>query len=267
MTEQVAPLDARDITVSYGGLRALDHVSLRVEAGQTVGLIGPNGAGKTTLFDAVLGLVRPEVGRVLLFGEDVTGWPVHRRARLGLGRTFQRLELFGSLSVAENIIVALESLSGVGGLAGEVLRRPTSIDVRRRAEGRAAELLDLVGLTDQARTRSADLPMGMARVLEIARALATNPRLLLLDEPSSGLNEEESENLARLLKTLRSETNLALLVVEHDMDFVLGLSQSVYVLDFGKLIASGSPRKIRKDRTVQAAYLGEEVPGAAAARG
>jgi ABC-type branched-subunit amino acid transport system ATPase component len=267
VSERVAALDVRDITVDYGGLRALEDVSLSVDTGRTVGLIGPNGAGKTTLFDTVLGLVRPGSGHVHLFGEDVTGWPVHRRARLGLGRTFQRLELFGSLSVAENIIVALESVSSVGGLVGEVLRRPTSLDVRRRAEGRAAELLELVGLTDQAKTRSADLPMGMARVLEIARALATEPRLLLLDEPSSGLNEDESEQLARLLNALRSETKLALLIVEHDMNFVLGLSQSVYVLDFGKLIASGTPAKVRKDRTVQAAYLGEEVSGSAAARG
>ncbi len=260
------PLDIRDITVDFGGLRALDAVSLRVDHRKTVGLIGPNGAGKTTLFDCVLGLVRPVSGELTIFGIDVDGWPVHRRARLGLARTFQRLELFGSLSVAENIVVALESVSSVGGLANELLRRPSSIDVRRRAEGRAAELLNLVGLTDHARTRSADLPMGLARLLEIARALATDPRFLLLDEPSSGLNEEETNRLADLLRRLQKQTELTLLVVEHDMGFVLGLSDEVYVLDFGKIIAHGTPAQIRRSRVVQAAYLGEEAPRTTAAR-
>jgi branched-chain amino acid transport system ATP-binding protein len=259
-----ASLDVQNLTVDYGGLRALDRACIRVEHARTVGLIGPNGAGKTTLFDCVLGLVTPTEGRMQLFGTDVTGWPVHRRSRLGLGRTFQRLELFGSLSVAENIIVALESGSSVGGLAGEVLRRPASIDVRRRAEGRATELLELVGLTDHRNARSADLPMGLARVLEIARALAADPKLLLLDEPSSGLNEQESSTLASLLERIKREAELSLLIVEHDMEFVLGLSEEVYVLDFGKMIAHGTPAEVRADPVVQAAYLGTEVPGARA---
>jgi branched-chain amino acid transport system ATP-binding protein len=259
-------LEVRDVTVDYGGLRALDDVSLRVDPGTTVGLIGPNGAGKTTLFDSVLGLVASTSGHIELFGRDVTAWPVHRRARIGLGRTFQRLELFGSLTVAENIIVALESVSSVGGLAAELLRRPASIDVRRRAEGRAAELLELVGLEAHGKVRSADLPMGLARLLEVARALATQPKLVLLDEPSSGLNEEESARLADLLRRLQKDTDLTLFVVEHDMHFVLGLSDTVYVLDFGKMIARGTPARIRRDREVQAAYLGEEVHGSAAAR-
>jgi branched-chain amino acid transport system ATP-binding protein len=254
------------VGVNYGGLKALDKVSFKVDRGRCVGLIGPNGAGKTTLFDCVLGLVQPVTGHIELFGHDVTGWPVHRRARLGVGRTFQRLELFGSLTVLENVIVALESVSGVGGLVSEVLRRPASIDVRRRAEGRAAELLALVGLHEYANSRTADLPMGLARTLEVARALATDPKLLMLDEPSSGLNDEETDRLATLLERLRSENDLSLLVVEHDMDFVLGLSDHVYVLDFGKLIAHGSPKQMRRNRKVQAAYLGEEIPGDTAAR-
>jgi branched-chain amino acid transport system ATP-binding protein len=260
-----ASLEIRDITVDYGGLRALDDVSLRVDPGATVGLIGPNGAGKTTLFDCALGLVEPASGHVMLFGQDVTQWPVHRRARLGVSRTFQRLELFGSLTVVENVIVALEAVSSVGGLANELLRRPASIDVRRRAEGRAAELLELVKLTEHAAARAADLPMGLARVLEIARALATDPRLLLLDEPSSGLNEEETEQLAAILEELQQSSDLTLLVVEHDMSFVMSLSDKVYVLDFGRMIAEGSPAQIQSDPLVLAAYLGEEIPGGAAA--
>ncbi len=258
MTER-NPLDVRDVTVDYGGLRALDDVSVHVGSGQTVGLIGPNGAGKTTLFDCILGLVAPSSGVVELFGNDVSGWPMHRRARLGVGRTFQRLELFGSLSVVENLVVAIESVQSVGGLANELLRRPASIDVRTRAHDRAAELLDLVGLTETAETRAADLPMGHARLLELARCLATDPALLLLDEPSSGLNEHESGRLADLLRRLRADRGLSLLVVEHDMDFVLGLSDRVYVLDFGKLIAQGTPGDVQRDPIVHAAYLGQEL--------
>jgi branched-chain amino acid transport system ATP-binding protein len=225
-------------------------------------LIGPNGAGKTTLFDCVSGLIRPARGRVTLFGRDVTDWPVHQRARLGLGRTFQRLELFGSLTVEENVIVALEADSSVGGLMSEVLRRPASLDVRRRAQGRAGELLGLVGLTEHAQVRTADLPMGLSRIVDIARALATEPKLLLLDEPSSGLNEQETSRLASLLERLHTERNFAMLVVEHDMEFVLNLSDEVYVLDFGKMLANGTPDEIRADKRVQAAYLGEELTDA-----
>ena len=250
------------MTVDYGGLRALDDVDLTVRSGSITGLIGPNGAGKTTLFDCVSGIVRPSSGLIELFGRDVTNWPLHQRARLGLGRTFQRLELFASLTVEENVIVALESRSSVGGLASEVFRRPASLDVRRRAEGRAAELLDLVGLTEHARTRTADLPMGLARVLEIARALATEPKLLLLDEPSSGLNDQETAELASLLSTIHAQRRLSMLIVEHDMEFVLGLSDHVYVLEFGRMLADGAPDEVRSDARVRAAYLGEETAGA-----
>lgn len=256
---ETEPLAVADLTVDFGGLRALDAVSIRVAEGRTVGLIGPNGAGKTTLFDSVLGLVTPTSGRVHLFENDVTSWPMHRRARLGLGRTFQRLELFGSLTVLENLIVAIESVSSVGGLANELLRRPASIDVRRRAQGRADEILEIVGLTELAATRAADLSIGLSRMLELGRALATEPRLLMLDEPSSGLNDEESAQLAELLVELRRSHALSLLVVEHDMEFVLGLSDHVYVLDFGRLIAEGTPSQVQRDPIVRAAYLGVDA--------
>ena len=253
------PLVVTNVTVAYGGLHALDDASLHVDAGRCVALIGPNGAGKTTLFDAVTGIAFPSSGHIELFGHNVDGWPLHRRARLGVGRTFQRLELFGSLSVMDNVIVALEAGSSAGGLAAEVLGRPGAIGVRRRAEARAAELLELTGLRELAGARAGELPMGHARTLELARALATDPKLLLLDEPSSGLNDSETEALATLLKRLQSQRDLSLLVVEHDMNFVLPLSDEVYVLDFGKVIAHGSPDEIRRDPVVQAAYLGAEV--------
>jgi ABC-type branched-subunit amino acid transport system ATPase component len=253
------PLVVSGVTVDFGGVRALDDISLVARDGRITGLIGPNGAGKTTLFDCVSGLVAPSSGRIELFGTDVTGWPLHDRARLGLGRTFQRLELFGSLTVEENLVVALEAASSVGGLAGEIFRRPASIDVRHRAQGRAVELLELVGLTQHARSRAADLPIGLGRVLDVARTLATEPKLLMLDEPSSGLNDEETARLAGLLRTLQRERDLSMLIVEHDMDFVLGLSSTAYVLDFGKLLARGSPDELRADARVRAAYLGDEV--------
>jgi branched-chain amino acid transport system ATP-binding protein len=255
-------LEVEDLTVDYGGLRALEDVTLTVASGGCVGLIGPNGAGKTTLFDCVLGTVVPSRGDVRLFGRNVGGWPPHRRARLGMARTFQRLELFGSLTAVENVIVALESASSVGSLASQVLRRPSSIDVRTRAQSRALELLEMVGLGDAADSRAADLPMGSSRALEVARAIATEPRLLLLDEPSSGLNEAETAGLGELLERLRSEMDLSLLVVEHDMELVLGLSKEIYVLEFGRLIAHGTPARIRRSRAVKAAYLGEESPSA-----
>jgi branched-chain amino acid transport system ATP-binding protein len=252
-------LVVEEISVDYGGLRALDQVSLRVDDGQMVGLIGPNGAGKTTLFDCILGIVEPNGGRIEIHGHEVTGWPMHRRARLGIGRTFQRLELFGSLTLLENMTVAVEAVSSVGGLANELLRRPASIDVRLRAHDRAAELLSLVGLDVHEDVRAADLSIGHSRLLELARALATNPKLLMLDEPSSGLNDEESARLAQLLESIRTSLSLSVLVVEHDMDFVLGLSDQVYVLDFGRLIAQGTPEQIQRDANVRAAYLGEDV--------
>jgi branched-chain amino acid transport system ATP-binding protein len=263
------PLEVTDISVDYGGVRAVDDVTIHVDDGETLGLIGPNGAGKTTLFDAILGLVSPSAGSIRIFGEHVSGsgvksWSAHRRARLGVGRTFQRLELFGSLTVLENLVVSIESGEGVGGLASELLRRPASIDARRRAHDRAAELCETVGLTAQLKTRAGSLPIGHARLLELARALARRPRLLLLDEPSSGLNAEETDQLASRLRTIRERERLSLLVVEHDMDFVLPLSDRIDVLDFGRRIATGTPSDIQRDPVVRAAYLGEEVPDAGA---
>ena len=254
----VPALAVSGLTVDFGGLRALDNASLQVEEGACVALIGPNGAGKTTLFDAVTGITPPHNGHVEILGKDVDGWPLHRRARLGVGRTFQRLELFGSLTVTDNLIVAIESQGDSGGLAAELMRRSAALAVRRRAETRAGELLELTGLHELAGARAGELPMGHARTLELARTLATNPKLLLLDEPSSGLNDPETEALAALLKRLQAERELSMLIVEHDMNFVLPLSDRVYVLDFGRVVAHGTPDEIRKDAVVQAVYLGEE---------
>lgn len=265
MTAASIALEATEVSVTFGGLKALDAVSVSVPEGSITGLIGPNGAGKTTLFNSVTGVVPLAAGSVRIFGQDVTGWPVHRRARLGVGRTFQRLELFGSVSVIENLVVAAESRLDRGNVFTDLLALPPTVETRWEAEERALAVLELVGLAEYATARAGDLPLGLARLVELGRALCTEPRLLLLDEPSSGLRLEESQRLTALLRELRDDQGLSLLVVEHDMDFVLDLCDAVSVLDFGRVLAAGSPEEIRKDAAVQAAYLGEEVEDSAPA--
>ena len=253
------PLVVDSISVQFGGLRALDLVSLRVPERTIVGLIGPNGAGKTTLFNSVSGLVRPVSGRVLLFGEDVTSQPVHERARLGVGRTFQRLELFGSLSVLENLVVGYETHQRRGGLLSDLLALPATVDTRAEAEKRARAVLDQLEIAQYADTRAGDLPVGLARLVELGRALCTDPKLLILDEPSSGLREVESARLDELLRESRDANGVSVLVVEHNMRFVLGLCEYIYVLDFGRVLAEGTPSEIRANAQVRAAYLGEGI--------
>jgi branched-chain amino acid transport system ATP-binding protein len=235
-------LDASEIVVRFGGLQALDSTSLSVEEGCITGLIGPNGAGKTTLFNVITGLQRPTTGRVSLEGRDITHAKPHKRARLGVARTFQRIEAFGSLSARENVLVAAE------------MRRRWAKDTETPAEI-AERLLDRVGLTAVAEIPVDELPTGTARLVEVARALATKPRVLLLDEPSSGLDEDETDALGELLLELAKD-GLGILLVEHDMPFVMHTCIHIDVLDFGRVIARGNPTEIQGDAAVQAAYLG-----------
>jgi ABC-type branched-subunit amino acid transport system ATPase component len=240
----MALLDVRQVSVSFGGLQALSEVSIDVQVGHVTGLIGPNGAGKTTLFNVVTGLLGPNSGRVELDGRDITRRKPHQRARLGIGRTFQRLETFGSLTARENVLVAAE------------MRRGWSHD-RKRAPGVIAdEILERVGLQAVADARVDRLPTGTARLVELGRALATQPRVLLLDEPSAGLNESETATLGTLLREVAG-SGLAVLLVEHDMSFVMGTCERIHVLDFGRIISVGTPTEVQGDHTVRAAYLGE----------
>ncbi|MGI8329495.1 ABC transporter ATP-binding protein [Actinomadura scrupuli] len=227
------------MTVAFGGNRALDGVGMAAEAGRITGLIGPNGAGKSTLFDVVSGLRRPSSGRVLLDGRDVTRMRPARRARHGLARTFQRLELFGRLSVRDNLLVAAE-------LGPE----------RRRAGQAVTEILGRLGLTAIADTHADTLPTGVGRLVEVGRALAVRPAFLLLDEPAAGQDGEETERFADLLRSLAGD-GMAVVLVEHDMGLVMSVCDEVYVLDLGKIIAVGPPELIRRDETVLAAYLGD----------
>ncbi|GAA4319438.1 ABC transporter ATP-binding protein [Actinomadura luteofluorescens] len=244
MPENPPLLETRGVTVRFGGNTAVDDVSLTMDEGRITGLIGPNGAGKTTMFNTVTGLQRPASGQVLLDGDDITRLSPARRARRGMARTFQRLELFLSLSVRDNVRVA-----------GDVLRATS----RKRfdLDEETDRVLERTGLTDVAGRDVSDIPIGRARVVEVARALMTSPRVLLLDEPASGQTERETEAFAEMLTGLAAE-GLAICLVEHDLPLVMRLCSTIHVLDYGALIASGAPREIKESPEVIAAYIGTE---------
>jgi branched-chain amino acid transport system ATP-binding protein len=239
----MALLEVQGIVVRFGGIIAVNDASFSVDGGSITGLIGPNGAGKTTLFNVITGLQPPTSGRVRYKGRDVTRAAVDKRAKMGMARTFQRLEAFGSLTVRENVQVAREIHAG-----------PRSW-FRFAKDSRIDELIELVGLQRYVDQRADSVPTGVARLLEIARALAIEPDLLLLDEPSSGLDEAETEAFGLLLQRLAAEGR-AVLMVEHDMDLVMSVCDLIHVLEFGSVIATGTPGEIRANRRVQAAYLG-----------
>ena len=242
MSDERSLLEVEDVVVQFGGVTAVDHASFVAEAGRITGLIGPNGAGKTTCFNVISGLQKPNQGSVRFDGRSITRLPVHRRSRRGMGRTFQRLEAFGSLTVRDNVRVARDIHRGITGLV-----RPASADVDA--------LLERVGIAAYAAERADSIPTGVARLLELARCLAAAPKLLLLDEPSSGLDESETDAFGELLAALADE-GCGVLMVEHDMDLVMSVCDDIHVLDFGRVIASGPPAEVRADPAVQKAYLG-----------
>jgi branched-chain amino acid transport system ATP-binding protein len=249
-------LDACGVTKRFSGISALDDVTLDVAPGEAVGLIGPNGAGKTTFFNCLLGILRPEAGRVVFNQRDITRLPVYRRARLGFGRTFQRIELFAGMSVRDHMLVAERARRGNGGLMKDLLNlgRPNADE-----QERAQHTLDLLGLDDVAERPVESLSLGRGRLVEIGRALMTEPLLLLLDEPSSGLDQRETMELVDTLQTVQRERGTAILLVEHDVDMVQRFASRLYVLDFGTLIASGATDEVMGDSAVRRAYLGELV--------
>ena len=247
----MALLNVEEVSVRFGGLQALAAVTIDVPENEVTGLIGPNGAGKTTLFNVITGLQPPTGGTVVLDGKDITTVKPHKRARLGIGRTFQRLETFSTLSVRDNVLVAAEMRKG---WSREKFKPGTLTD----------ELIERIGLTSVADERVDRLPTGTQRLVEMARALATKPRVVLLDEPSSGLNEVETADFSELLLELAA-SGLAILLVEHDMGLVMAACHHIHVLDFGQIIAYGTPAEVQADPLVRAAYLGEgdeaeEVP-------
>ena len=248
-------LEVQGLSVRFGGLHAVKAVDLAAPMGRITGLIGPNGAGKTTTFNACTGLLKPTDGRVHLFGEDVTGLPPQARARRGLGRTFQRMELFDSLTVHENVAMGREALlAGAAPLAHLAARRSH----RRLLERVTQDALERCGITDLAQRRTADLSTGQRRLVELARAVAGGFRMLLLDEPSSGLDKTETQRFGEILAELVSDGDRGILIVEHDMSLVMGICSYLYVLDFGELLFQGTPAEVGTSDIVRAAYLGSE---------
>lgn len=239
----MALLEVRGANVRFGGHAAVRDVDLDVEAGEITGLIGPNGAGKTTLFNVITGLQEVVSGNVRLDGRDLTGQPAHARARAGIARTFQRLEVFGSLTARDNVLTAAE------------IRRSWSRDRSSDPAGETDALLERVGLTAVADERVDAMPTGLARLVELARALATRPTVLLLDEPASGLDDAESDSFADLLLELAA-TGMAILLVEHDVQLVMKVCHRIHVLDFGAILAVGTAEEIQHDQLVLDAYLG-----------
>jgi ABC-type branched-subunit amino acid transport system ATPase component len=243
-------LELRDVAVNFGGVQAVDGVGCHVDAGEIVGLMGPNGAGKTTLLNVVSGLVRPQRGEVLLDGEDIAGLPPHERARRGLARTLQSVDLFRRLSVRENLLLAAR-LSQEQPRPGTVEPAPVAQRVRATAEN--------LGLVEDLDRYVGDLPGGRQRLVDIAAALCLRPRCLLLDEPAAGSGADESAQLGRSLLRIREKLGVGILLVEHDVQLVFDIADYVYVLDFGRLIARGRPAEVRRNPAVVAAYLGQET--------
>ena len=248
-----AVLEASGVSVAFSGIQALDGVSVSVGAGERVGLIGPNGAGKTTLFNCLLGILRPDSGRVVLDGVEVGGWSVHRRAKAGMGRTFQRVELFSDTVVREHLLIAERIRNGTGAFWKDLIGRgrPAPDEVAA-----CDEVLELLGIAELADKPVESLSLGQSRLVEVGRALMTGPRVLLLDEPSSGLDRDETAALADTLRAVQDTKGYAVLLVEHDVALVADFTERTCVLDSGALIAEGPTADVLADPAVRRAYLG-----------
>ena len=250
-------LNVRSVTKRFGGLSAVSDLNLTINKGELVGMIGPNGAGKTTAFNLLTGVYAPTEGEIEFDGRPVNGRKPFQVAEMGMARTFQNIRLFKSLTALENILVA-GNMQSRSGLAAAICRTPKLLANDAKLENLAYNLLEKLNLTEAAHSKAGDLAYGLQRRLEIARALATNPRLLLLDEPAAGMNPQEKLELMGLIRQIRDSFDLTILLIEHDMKLVMGVCERIYVLEYGKLIAEGAPLEVRSNPKVIAAYLGVE---------
>ncbi|MGI6550761.1 MAG: ABC transporter ATP-binding protein [Syntrophomonadales bacterium] len=253
----MAILEVKNVSQEFGGLRALDRVNIAIEKGEIFGLIGPNGAGKTTLFNLITGIYRPTSGEVLFEGRSIGGIKPHRIAEAGIGRTFQNIRLFKKLSALDNVRVGMHSVSRAG-FVSAMFHAPWARKQERITVEKSMALLELVGLGDKAIELAGSLPYGEQRCLEIARAMALEPALILLDEPAAGMNATEKEELLRLIRKIQ-EMGVTVLLVEHDMNVVMNICHRIAVLDYGRKIAEGEPEQIKNDQRVIESYLGVEM--------
>lgn len=248
-------LEVKNLGISFGGLKAVDNVSFELREGELLGLIGPNGAGKTTLFNMLSGVYTPTSGDILLDGDRINGISPDKLSKLGIARTFQNIRLFDNLTVLDNVKLAMNQYMDYGVLTG-MLRLPKYWKEENEANEKAKEILSLFDLEKYFRAFAGNLPYGAQRKLEIARAMATRPKVLLLDEPAAGMNESETRDLMDSIKIIRDNTGVSILLIEHDMNLVLGISERLVVLNYGEILASGNPREVIENEEVVRAYLG-----------
>lgn len=262
----MALLEVKNLGIAFGGLKALKNVAITIEDKEIIGLIGPNGAGKTTVFNLLTDVYQPAAGSIELEGDNIIGKKTHQITQIGIARTFQNIRLFKDISVLDNIKIALHNKANYSVWQG-VFRTRAYWREERFLNSEALRLLEVFQMRDMAEAPAGSLPYGKQRKLEIARALATSPKLLLLDEPAAGMNPTETRELMDTIRRLRDRFSVSILVIEHDMNLVMGLCERVFVLDYGEIIAAGAPEDISKNPKVIAAYLGEELPNGDNAKG
>lgn len=250
-------LKTENLGISFGGLKAVQNLNLEIKKGQLYGLVGPNGAGKTTVFNMITGVYKPTTGKFLLDGEDLTGKTQETINHKGIARTFQNIRLFNNMSVIRNVLVGLHNQPEFKcSVFASILRLPSYFKTEKAMRARAKEVLRIVGLEEERNNLSCNLPYGKQRKLEIARALATNPKLLCLDEPAAGMNPHETEDLMKIVRQIRDEYDITILLIEHDMKFVSGLCDEITVLNFGTVLSQGAPEVALNDPEVIKAYIG-----------